>query len=82
MEGLNCGERLAAFFRVREGRGFFEGFVARADCLGEPVLIEFGRLRLPPAPRDVFGGDGDRLEARFRERESVAVGVRRVLRPI
>ena len=32
MEGLNCGERLAAFFRVREGRGFFEGFLV----LGPP----------------------------------------------
>jgi hypothetical protein len=32
-------------------------------------LIEFGRLRLPPARRDVFGGDGDRLEAGFREGE-------------
>jgi len=28
-----------------------------------------GRLRLPPARRDVFGGDGDRLEARVREGE-------------
>jgi hypothetical protein len=39
--------------------------IARADYLGEPVLIEFGRLRLPPARRDVFGGDGDGLEAGF-----------------
>jgi len=29
------------------------------------VLIEFGRLRLPPTGGDVFGGDGDRLEAGF-----------------
>jgi hypothetical protein len=28
--------------------------------LGEPVLIEFGRLRLPPARWDLFGGDGER----------------------
>jgi hypothetical protein len=39
--------------------------IARADYLGEPVLIEFGRLRLPPARRDVFGGDGNGLEAGF-----------------
>ena len=69
MEGLDRGERLAAFFRVREGRGFFECFLARADRLGEPVLIEFGRLRFPPARRDLFGGDDDRLEARFCEGE-------------
>ena len=56
----------AAFFRVREGRGFFEGFLARADRLGEPVLIEFGRLRLPPARRDLFGGNGNhRVSAPF-----------------
>jgi len=34
-----------------------ERFLARADRLGEPVLIEFRRLRLPPAGRDVFEGD-------------------------
>jgi hypothetical protein len=51
------------------GLGLLEGFVAGADCFGKPVLIEFGRLRLPPARRDVFGGDGDRLEAGFREGE-------------
>jgi hypothetical protein len=39
--------------------------IARADYLGEPVLIEFGRLRLPPARRDVFGGDANGLEAGF-----------------
>jgi transposase len=39
--------------------------IARADYLGEPVLIEIGRLRLPPARRDVFGGDGNGLEAGF-----------------
>jgi len=68
MEGLDRGERLAPFFRVREGCGFFEGFLTGADCLGKPVLIEFGRLRLPPA-RGCLRGDGDRLEARFREGE-------------
>jgi hypothetical protein len=57
------------FFRVREGLGLHERFVARADCLGEPVLIEFGRLRLPLARRDVFGDDGDGLEAGFRDGE-------------
>jgi hypothetical protein len=39
------------------------------DRLGKPVLIEFGRLRLPPARRDVFGGDGDGVEAGFRDCE-------------
>jgi hypothetical protein len=33
------------------------------------VLIEFRRLRLPPTCRDIFGGDGDRLEAGFCEGE-------------
>ena len=69
MEGLDRGERPAAFLRVWNGLGFLERFLARADRLGEPVLIEFGRLRLPPARRDVFGGDGDGLEARFRDGE-------------
>jgi len=68
------------FFGVREGRGLFEGFSRRADRLGEPVLIELGRLCFTSAP-DVFGGDGDRLEARFRKGER-RVGVCRVLRPI
>jgi len=66
MEGLDFSQRPAAFLWVREGRGLLECFLARADRLGKPVLIEFGRLRLPPARRDVFGDDGDRLEARFR----------------
>jgi hypothetical protein len=54
MHGLDRGECPAAFLRIREGFGFLEGFVADADRLGEPVLIEFGRLRLPPARRDIF----------------------------
>ena len=69
MEGLDLSQRSAAFLWVRNGLGLLERFVARADGLGEPVLIEFGRLRLPPARGDVFGGDGDGLEARFREGE-------------
>ncbi len=77
MEGLDGGERPAPFLRVRNGLGLLERIVARADCLGEFILIEFGRLRLPPAGRDVFGGDGDRevgfrdgdREAGFREGE-------------
>lgn len=32
-------------------------------------MIEFGRLRFPPARRDVFGGDRDGLEAGVREGE-------------
>jgi hypothetical protein len=48
---------------------FLEGIVAGADRLGEPVLIEFGWLGFPPARWDVFGGDGNRLEAGFREGE-------------
>jgi hypothetical protein len=67
--GLDLGQRLAAFLRVRNGRGFPERFVAGPDRLGEAVLIEFRRLRLPPAGGDVVGGDGDRLEARFHEGE-------------
>jgi hypothetical protein len=69
MEGLDLGQRLAAFLRLRNGLGFLEGLVAGADRPGEPVLIEFRRLRLPPTGGDVFGGDGDRLEAGFREGE-------------
>jgi len=69
MEAFDGGERLAAFLRSRNCLSPLEGFVARADCFGEPVLIEFGRLRFPPAGRDFFGGDGDRLETRFREGE-------------
>jgi hypothetical protein len=69
MEGLDGGERLASFLRVWNGLGFFESFFTRADCLGKPVLIEFGRLWLPPARRDVFRCDGDGLEAGFRDRE-------------
>jgi hypothetical protein len=66
---LDLGQRPAAFLRVREGLGLLERFLARANRRGEPVLFEFGRLRLPPARWDVFGGDGDRLETRFREGE-------------
>ena len=69
MEGLDLSQRSAAFLWVRNGLGLLERFVARADGLGEPVLIEFGRLRLPPARRDVFGGDGDGLEAGFCDGE-------------
>jgi hypothetical protein len=70
MHGLDRGECPAAFLRIREGFGFLEGFVADADRLGEPVLIEFGRLWFPPADGgDVFGGDGNRLEAGFRDGE-------------
>ena len=53
MESLDGGECPVTFFRV--GLGFFERFLARADCLGEPVLIEFGRLRLPPQKRHSKG---------------------------
>jgi hypothetical protein len=81
MEGLDRGERLAAFFRVREGRGLLECFLPRADRLGEPVLIEFGRLRLPPARRDMSSGATAIALRLASARESVAVGVRRVLRP-
>jgi hypothetical protein len=49
MECLDRGECPAAFLGVREGFGFFERLVAGADRPGEPVLIEFGRLRFPPA---------------------------------
>ena len=52
-----------------EGLGLLERFGAGADCLGEFVLIEFGRLRLPPARGDVFGGDSDGLDARLCEGE-------------
>jgi|GEM_PF-5530556 len=69
MEGLDLSQRPAAFFRVWNGLGLHERFLARADGLGEPVLIEFRRLRLPPARWDIFGGDGDGLEARVREGE-------------
>jgi hypothetical protein len=69
MEGLDLSQRPAAFLRVREGLGLLERLVAGADGLGEPVLIEFGRLRFPPAGGDIFRGDGDGLEARFREGE-------------
>jgi hypothetical protein len=69
MEGLDRSKRSAAFFGVRNGLGLFERFLARADGLGEPVLIELGRLRLPPARRNIFGGDGDGLEGGFREGE-------------
>ena len=69
MHGLDRGECPAAFLRIREGFGFLEGFVADADRLGEPVLIEFGRLWFPPAGGDVFGGNGNRLEAGFRDGE-------------
>jgi len=67
MAGLDLGERPAAFVRVRDGLGLLERFVAGADRLGEAVLIEFRRLWLPPARGDVFGGDGDGLEAGFGE---------------
>jgi hypothetical protein len=52
-----------------EGLGLLERFGAGADCLGESVLIECGRLRLPPARGDVFGGDSDGLDARLCEGE-------------
>ena len=60
-------------------------FSALADE-GDDAVGELGhrgglRLRLPPARRNIFGGDGNGLEARFREDER-AFGVRRVLRPI
>jgi hypothetical protein len=48
---------------------FFERLVTRADRFGEAFLIELGRLRLPPARRDVFRGDSDRLDAGFYEGE-------------
>jgi hypothetical protein len=69
MEGLDRGQRSAAFFGVRNGLGLLERFVASADGLGEPVLIKFGRLRPPPMRGDIFRGDGDGLEAGFREDE-------------
>jgi hypothetical protein len=65
MEGLDRSKRSAAFFGVRNGLGLFERFLARADGLGEPVLIELGRLRLPPARRNISDG----LEGGFREGE-------------
>ena len=69
MKGLDLGECPVAFFRVWNGLGFFERFLARADGFGEAVLIEFRRLWLPPARRDIFGSNYDRLGARFRDRE-------------
>jgi hypothetical protein len=35
MEGLDRGKCPAAFLRVRDGLGFPERFLARADCFGE-----------------------------------------------
>ena len=72
MKGLNRGERPKALIRVRDELRLLEGFLARADRLSEPVLIEFRRLRLPPTCRDFFRGDCDRLDARFAEWRSTA----------
>jgi hypothetical protein len=71
MEGLDLSECPSAFFWVRNGLGLLERLVAGADRPGEPILIEFGRLW------DVFGGDGDGLEAGFREGERRGGRVRR-----
>jgi hypothetical protein len=64
MEGLDRGQRSAAFMASASLSA-----LSRADGLGEPVLIKFGRLRLPPTREDTFRGDGDGLEAGFREGE-------------
>jgi hypothetical protein len=69
MEGLDGSACPAAFLWVWNGLGLLERFLARANCFGEPVLIEFGCLRFPPARRNVFGRDRDGLEAGFREGE-------------
>ena len=69
MKGLDRRERPATVIGVRNGLGFLEGFFARADRLGEPILIELGRLRLPPARRNVFRRDRDRLDAGFGDGE-------------
>jgi hypothetical protein len=80
MEGLDCGQRSAAFLRVREGLGLLERFVAGADCLGD--LIEFRRLRLFHQRAGMSSGATARALRLASARVSVAVGVRRVLSPI
>ena len=67
MKGLDRRERPATVIGVRNGLGVLEGFFARADRLGEAILIELGGLRLPPARRNFFRRDRNRFDAGFRD---------------